>query len=95
MIVLNATMLEEQLLGLSRQQLEAEAVANDTEQLVTQAEEAIGEVRNAFDHLCKGNPNVCPPVGVCAKGCNRAGEHCPLFGRFSLILWYQYFKLRR
>ena len=51
MIVLNATILEDQLLMLTRQQLEGDAVANITEQLVTQAEEAIGEVRNIFDDI--------------------------------------------
>lgn len=45
MIVSNATVLEDQLLLISTQQVEAESVANDTEQLVVQAGEAIEEVR--------------------------------------------------
>ncbi len=43
-IVSNATALEDELMLLSAQQVAAETVANDTQQLVEQAEEATGEV---------------------------------------------------
>ena len=57
MIVANATLLEEQLVLLSEQQMVAEATANDTQQLVEGAEDVIERVRdNTWNYIAPPPP---------------------------------------
>ncbi len=88
MIVSNATALEDELVLLGTQQVAAETVANDTQQLLEQAEEATGEVRyhTLYIQSCISFPWLWMPLKLPA--CNLPNLYNYVMYIFCMYIMY-------